>query len=345
MQARSRWRSLSLCTLFTVGCGTPIETDQLERRQTTNNAFTLNAFTLNGFTLNAFTLNSFTLNAFTLNTADMGSFQQDGVMLSSTILDGTRLLGSKAGMTLAETDLQGTTMTVQLTSGQTTQLRIESGMWNDGAKAYTYFVSLATDQGWVSPCGYYNGIPLPIIFLSGSWDMTTGSPTTAQRVITPACFGSALAKCVLWGYAPWVTATECHNNICKMRELSDWHQACTRMVRADYCGDGKPHTRNGTTIDLWDALNIQSRSPESWDIEAEWAHDGGHCIHHTRWLDADPSSPESDLAYVKRVCPNRLAENDPAGCNPDNSTFLSSNGINTPTTGRYLIRNSSPPPM
>lgn len=345
MRTHSWYRRLSLGMLFTVGCGTPVPTDQLEGRQTVTNAFTLNAFTLNGFTLNAFTLNAFTLNAFTLNTADMTSFQQSGVRLSSTTLDKTRLYGNKAGTTLAETDLQGTTMTVQLTSGQTTLLRIDSGVWNDSAQAYTYSVSLATDQGWVAPCGLQGGVPIPVLFLSGSWDMATGSPTHAQHTITPACFGSALAKCVLWGYSPWATTTECDNAICKTRALSDWHQACTRMVRADYCGDGQPHTRNGTPIDLWDALNIQARSAEPWEMEAEWAQDGGHCIRHTRWLSASPGAQESDLAYIQRTCPSRLASSDPAGCSPDASTFLSSNGINTPIQRRNLLRNSSLPPM
>lgn len=34
-------------------------------------------------------------------------------------------------------------------------------------------------------------------------------------------------------------------------------------------------------------------------LEATWGTDGAHSIHHTRY-------PE-DLAYVKRVCPNRLS--------------------------------------
>jgi hypothetical protein len=30
-----------------------------------------------------------------------------------------------------------------------------------------------------------------------------------------------------------------------------------RLVRADYCGDGIGHTRNGTPIDLFDRIGIQ----------------------------------------------------------------------------------------
>ncbi len=340
------WRfGLPLSMLFTIGCGTPVPTDELQYRQTTDNSFTLNAFTLNAFTLNAFTLNSFTLNSFTLNTADLTSFRQNSAALNTVSLDKTRLLGNKAGQTLAEADLAGTTMSITLTDGQTSQLRIDSAAWNEAAQAYTYRVSLATDQGWVAPCGTEGGVPTPVLFLSGSWDMATGSLTNAQHVITPACFGSALAKCALWGYAPWATTTECSGNICKTRQLSDWHQACTRMVRADYCGDGQSHTRNGTPIDPWDALNIESRSADTWEMEAEWAQDGGHCIRHTRWLTANPSWTETDLAYVQRVCPSRLAANNPSGCSPDDSTFLGSNGINTPIKVRNLIRNSSPQPM
>ena len=30
------------------------------------------------------------------------------------------------------------------------------------------------------------------------------------------------------------------------------HEACVRMVRADYCGDGRSHTVDGMAIDVWD---------------------------------------------------------------------------------------------
>lgn len=34
----------------------------------------------------------------------------------------------------------------------------------------------------------------------------------------------------------------------------DYHQVCTRMVCADYCGNGIGHTQNSTPIDVYDRL-------------------------------------------------------------------------------------------
>lgn len=95
-----------------------------------------------------------------------------------------------------------------------------------------------------------------------------------------------------WGYAPW--------NEHDGQSLKDYHQACTRMARADYCGDGVAHTRNGTLIDLWDKLDIQ-RPDNGLDLafEAAWTPDGAFSIERTRY-------PE-EMAYVVGHCPERLA--------------------------------------
>jgi ADYC domain-containing protein len=47
---------------------------------------------------------------------------------------------------------------------------------------------------------------------------------------------------VRFGYKPWREAAG--------KPRWDYHQACVRMVRADYAGDGIGHTRDGTLIDL-----------------------------------------------------------------------------------------------
>jgi hypothetical protein len=57
---------------------------------------------------------------------------------------------------------------------------------------------------------------------------------------TMACMRGAIAKCYRWGFQGWnpVPANA------KARV-----QACTRMAMADYCGDGRSHTVEGTPID------------------------------------------------------------------------------------------------
>ncbi len=107
--------------------------------------------------------------------------------------------------------------------------------------------------------------------LSPSRCRATGIPAkeyVAQSdVITFACTNSPLAKCVRWGYKPWKTV----NGV----SLRDHHLACVRMIRADYCGDGRPHTRDGTLIDVYDRLGIQKRVEQpDMVFEAAWGPGG-----------------------------------------------------------------------
>lgn len=43
-----------------------------------------------------------------------------------------------------------------------------------------------------------------------------------------------------------------------MLPLLDWYNACVRMVRADNCGNGRGFTRDGTLIDIYDRIGVQT---------------------------------------------------------------------------------------
>src|SRR5207302_852255 len=86
------------------------------------------------------------------------------------------------------------------------------------------------------------------------------------------CTSGARGKCVSFGYLPWTSEG--------MREIYD---ACVRMVRADYCGDGEETTRDGMQIDLYDHRGIQkSDSDTTLEFEAGWTAAGAVCVHHVR---------------------------------------------------------------
>jgi hypothetical protein len=53
------------------------------------------------------------------------------------------------------------------------------------------------------------------------------------------------------------------------------------MLRADYCGDGVPHTVNGTQINIYDNAGVQADT-ESWVIDGEWTPDGALCFNNYR---------------------------------------------------------------
>ncbi|MBA3549162.1 MAG: pentapeptide repeat-containing protein [Nannocystis sp.] len=142
---------------------------------------------------------------------------------------------------------------------------------------------------WKPLCFDENNAAVPAIPLANYWNLETGDRIDDPNVITFACKNAVLAKCVLWGYRPWTTATRCDKDKngkqkgCKQVALKDYHQACTRMARADYCGDGTARTYEGTAIDLWDRLSPPVETPTTdWAIEAEWTPDGASCLNFQR---------------------------------------------------------------
>jgi hypothetical protein len=94
------------------------------------------------------------------------------------------------------------------------------------------------------------------------------------------------------------------------------HQACVRMIRADYCGDGRPHTRDGTRIDLYDRLGIQRDEPvPGMSFEAAWGPGGALCVRHARLPDV------LDLERLAAECP-RLAARSGKACSEDEPALL-----------------------
>lgn len=138
--------------------------------------------------------------------------------------------------------------------------------------------------------GLRQAIPVP-----GAWD-ELGNPVALEGATTIACTNGAIAKCVRLGYKPWLEAPG--------KPMKALHQACTRMIRADYCGDGSSHTKDGTRIDVFDSHGIQARderaeAPEVF--EAAWGPNGAVYVNTLRWQD--------DVRALVAECPDRLAGN------------------------------------
>jgi ADYC domain len=112
--------------------------------------------------------------------------------------------------------------------------------------------------------------------LSGQWDGE--GRRVSEKGFTLTCAADAQGKCVRFGYKPWETA---NGGV----SLAEFHQACVRMVRADYCGN-EGTTRNGMLIDLYDRLGIQRRAKtaghDGLRFEAAWNTQGAVCVAHTR---------------------------------------------------------------
>jgi hypothetical protein len=115
------------------------------------------------------------------------------------------------------------------------------------------------------------GFPVPGRAVGDGTVMAAG-----PGVFELTCTAGAQAKCVRFGYRPWASAPD-------GRPMRDLYNTCIRMVRADYGGDGRATTRDGTVIDLYDVWRIQSPDRrEDHDFEAGWAPDGAVCVRHPR---------------------------------------------------------------
>ena len=132
-----------------------------------------------------------------------------------------------------------------------------------------------------------------------------GDRKLAPSLFTFGCTSGVIAKCYRWGYRPWLTGEG---------DLASIHWACTRLARADYCGDGRAHTFDATEINVWDLLPAPGpiqlhgdKSPQGMHFEAGWSTSGAVCLSHERWKGTGPHDT---------LCPGQQLPTHPKGdCN------------------------------
>jgi hypothetical protein len=65
--------------------------------------------------------------------------------------------------------------------------------------------------------------------------------------------------------------------------MRDYYNACVRLMRADYCGDGRGWTRDGTLVHLWANFDSGDEGDTpGLSYEAGWTSDGAVCVARTR---------------------------------------------------------------
>jgi len=110
--------------------------------------------------------------------------------------------------------------------------------------------------------------------VAGSW--SAGAHLHAPGQIVIACVGTAEARCVDLGYRPWRHAAN-------GADLWDYHQACVRALRADYCGTGRDRAGRSEHVALYDKLAIHPlRQADGMSFEAAWGVQGAACVNHIR---------------------------------------------------------------
>lgn len=202
------------------------------------------------------------------------------------------------GSVLPQEKLPGTVLSFGDGSGQQRRLRIDAVERDTRDPAGEVILYRLSEQDpetseWRDACqadpdGRRLGFPLAGSFTGdGRYE-----PATGHLLIT--CTGGAEGKCVRWGYKPWGTTADGSS-------LAPYYQTCVRLARADYCGDGIGHTRNGTPIAIFDHLGIQRDEPApGMSFEAAWGPKGAVCVRHTRLPDV------LSTAALDELCPDRV---------------------------------------
>jgi len=241
---------------------------------TIGNGTNLNGKDLNGKDLNGKDLNGPGLNQALISVSYAGATRQ-GVPLDSVWLQGSEFWGVQGGMAIHGMDFSQARFIGTLGSGDSLTLRVDSLVpptLNDDVWTYQVSYWKAETQGWAPICVHGDGTPASAIAVAGRWNYLQGVAGGGDWIndtsaFTFACEGGAISKCIHLGYKPWTTGTA----------LADHHHACTRLIRADYCGNGSTYTEAGKWVNLYDALVVQ-QDDAGWLLEAEWDRSGARCL-------------------------------------------------------------------
>ena len=199
-----------------------------------------------------------------------------GIKLTGVAPTGVRPNGASIsiapiGAPLSGAGVVGSTWTGHVLDGSNVTLRVDDAEQDSGKNRdiWTYRMSVSIAGTWQPLCVDASGEPLRADTVRGTWNLgegvSGGGAYTADATdFTVACRGSAIAKCLELGYKAWTGHTG---------DLT----ACVRAMRADYCGDGKSYTLDGTLVNIFDVDRI-APDDRPWRPEAEWTANGASCV-------------------------------------------------------------------
>jgi hypothetical protein len=201
--------------------------------------------------------------------------------------------------------VKSTRLRVDAVAVDTTQTLFLNPNYQSNSDVFLYTLTFLDTKGtkykqddeWLKLCPDANeAVPL-----SGTWD-ATGAHTESSANFTFACTTGTIAKCLRWGYKPWKSAPRAYDG--SMLSLKGFHLACTRAATADYCGDGRSYTKNGTLIDVYDGEFIgRTKDVEgggAWTAEGLFQKDGAVQIASKRYSELVSQYP------LQSQCPGRF---------------------------------------
>lgn len=251
-----------------------------------------------GHGLNSTTLNGELPDGSKVTSVSLSGVTVKGKAMKKVLLHGTRFWGVAAhGKVAGPWAFKGARFTASVDDGTSLELRVDRVFRGKEKKIRDilyYEVSYRDSSQWQPLCGSENnGDPVLAIPLKGAWSYKAGVTGGGSRLSTPgvftfACVGHVLAKCTEGGYRPWLAARRCTKGKgCKLVTLARYHQACTRLLRADFCGDGIHHTVEDTRVNMFGGPGIRTDTV-NWSFEAEWDADGAVCASSVRVSGSQP---------------------------------------------------------
>jgi hypothetical protein len=186
---------------------------------------------------------------------------RDGIAFDKLRIDGGKLVGTIGGV---ERSLMNATVETLGPDG-TTRLRYRVARINapptppansyppvdpTGSTSYYTLINERTKKPYCRPTKlWFNDVAYRVddsetgiqaVPVAEVWSLR-GTQGRNPKHFTMACMAGAIAKCYRWGYQGW-----------RSPAMKPYVQACTRMAMADYCGDGRSHTVEGTPIEMYD---------------------------------------------------------------------------------------------
>jgi hypothetical protein len=247
----------------------------------------LQDMTLRGFRFAGATLNGVALVNLRLDKGELVA-ERNGVTLRGTALDEARIFAE------AENKSVSPPQTVMVPY-RIAAIEAEPAIYDPTGGTFLYTIEQITSNTGAGQlaCPADSDGRRAAIPLNDTWD-ERGSKNSSSQLFTLGCTTGAIAKCYRWGYRPWRTG---------FGNVAITHWTCTRLARADYCGDGVSHTMDGTLVNVWDNLNpsplqAQGMTPTGMSFEASWNQSGALCLSHTRW--------SINGAVLTAACSNRL---------------------------------------
>jgi hypothetical protein len=302
----SRWMSCvvslggaSLCTAY-CACEAVDQTSIAEQDDLNLQGSNLQGSNLQGSTLQGMNLVGFQIEGATLGGAALVNLR---IERGEIVAEQDQV--TKRGSALVGAHLQAQAQNLSVSPPATALLEYRiTGVVPEDAKydlTHTGSTFLYTLEQWVDETGSWEpACPVDsdgrrvAIPLAATWN-EHGDRVESRSLFTLGCTTGVIAKCYRWGYRPWVT---------DYGDLVAMHWTCTRLARADYCGNGVSHTRDGTLINVWDNLPAPGPIQTHGDslpgmiFEAGWNTGGAVCLSHVRWLDLE--------SVIAATCADRL---------------------------------------